>query len=101
MSPSLFKKRQYRFNWFGPTRVGITLTYDLLYRRIQKKGISLKSTELYGAYEPYRSYEPYGSYEPYTTHEPHKPYESYEPYTTHEPHEPYKPYPTQERRTAE
>ena len=101
MSPSLFKKRQYRFNWFGPTRVGITLTYDLLYRRIQKKGISLKSTELYEpnrAYRPYGSYESYESYEPYTTHEPYK---SYEPYTTHEPHEPYKPYPTQERRTAE
>lgn len=45
-SPSLFKKRQYRFNWFGPTRVGITLTYDLLYRRIQKKGVSLRSYEL-------------------------------------------------------
>ena len=28
-----FKKRQYRFNWLGPTRVGITLTYDLLYRK--------------------------------------------------------------------
>ena len=40
LSPSLFKKRQYRWNWLGPTRVGITLTYDLLYRRIQKKGVS-------------------------------------------------------------
>lgn len=43
--PSLFKKRQYRWNWFGPTRIGITLTYDLLYRRIQKKGASFKSYE--------------------------------------------------------
>ena len=41
----LFKKRQYRFTWFGPTRVGITLSYDLLYRRVQKKGVSFKSTE--------------------------------------------------------
>mgnify|MGYP002623094644 CR=1 FL=1 len=30
---SLFKKRQYRYNWLGPTRVGLTLTYDLLYRK--------------------------------------------------------------------
>ena len=40
-----FKKRQHRFNWFGPTRIGITLSYDLLYRRQQKRGISLYSTE--------------------------------------------------------
>lgn len=38
--PTQFKKRQYRFNWIGPTRVDITLSYDLLYRRIAKKGIS-------------------------------------------------------------
>lgn len=44
----LFKKRQYRFNWFGPTRVGITLTYDLFYRRIAKKGISFKRWEKKG-----------------------------------------------------
>lgn len=43
--PELFKKRQYRWNWIGPTRVGITLTYDLLYRRTAKKGISLKTKE--------------------------------------------------------
>ena len=54
--PSLFKKRQYRWNWFGPTRVGITLTYDLLYRRIQKRGISFKSREVYN---PYEANEPY------------------------------------------
>ena len=29
---SEFKKRQYRYTYFGPTRVGVTLTYDLLYR---------------------------------------------------------------------
>ena len=45
--PELFKKRQYRWNWIGPTRVGITLSYDLLYRRIQKKGVSFKSYETY------------------------------------------------------
>ena len=43
--PTQFKKRQYRFNWVGPTRVGITLSYDLLYRRIVKKGISFKPRE--------------------------------------------------------
>ena len=45
MDPDLFKKRQYRYNWLGPTRVGITLTYDLLYRRINKKGVSFKNYE--------------------------------------------------------
>jgi len=43
----LFKKRQYRWNWIGPTRIGITLSYDLLYRRIQKNGVSLKAYETY------------------------------------------------------
>ena len=40
LDPSLFKKRQYRFNWLGPTRVGVTLSYDLLYRRNLKNGVS-------------------------------------------------------------
>lgn len=43
--PEYFKKRQYRWNWIGPTRLGVTLSYDLLYRRVQKKGVSLISTE--------------------------------------------------------
>ncbi len=43
---NLFKKRQHSFTWFGPTRVGITLTYDLLYRRRAKSGVSLKSWEV-------------------------------------------------------
>ena len=43
--PSLFKERQYRFTWIGPTRVGITLSYDLLYRRVAKKGASFVSWE--------------------------------------------------------
>ena len=46
LDPSLFKKRQYRYNWLGPTRVGVTLTYDLLYRRINKKGVSFKNYEI-------------------------------------------------------
>ena len=46
LSPDLFKRRQYRFSWFGPTRVGITLTYDLLYRRQAKRGISFKAHEM-------------------------------------------------------
>jgi len=44
----LFKKRQYTFKWFGPTRVGITLTYDILYRRISKRGMSLRRWEQKG-----------------------------------------------------
>lgn len=45
LDPELFKKRQYRYNWLGPTRVGVTLSYDLLYRRINKKGVSFKNKE--------------------------------------------------------
>lgn len=33
-----FRERQYRFTWFGPTRIGLTLTYDILYRKQGKKG---------------------------------------------------------------
>lgn len=44
--PDLFKKRQHHFTWFGPTRVGITLSYDLLYRRITKKGAGTRSWEI-------------------------------------------------------
>lgn len=40
-----FKERQHRFNWLGPTNIGIHLTYDVLYRRIQKKGWSFNRTE--------------------------------------------------------
>ena len=48
LEPSLFKKRQYRWNWIGPTRIGVTLTYDLLYKRQQKRGVSFKDYETYG-----------------------------------------------------
>ena len=45
--PKWFKTRQHQTTWFGPTRIGITLSYDLFYRRIQKKGISMKPWETY------------------------------------------------------
>jgi len=51
-SPDLFKKRQYRWNWLGPTRIGVTLSYDLLYRRQAKRGVSFRNYETYGAYVP-------------------------------------------------
>lgn len=35
-----FKRRQYLFTWLGPTRIGITLTYDIFYRKQRKKGAS-------------------------------------------------------------
>ena len=46
LAPELFKRRQYHYHWFGPTRLGITLSYDLLYRRINKRGVSFRSYEL-------------------------------------------------------
>ncbi len=42
---SLFKERQYRFTWFGPTRVGITIGYDLLFRKRLKKGVGIRRFE--------------------------------------------------------
>jgi len=45
LKPDLFKKRQYRFNWIGPTRLGVTLSYDLLYRRAHSKWPSFKPWE--------------------------------------------------------
>lgn len=32
-----FKKRNYRFTWFGPTEAGITLTFDFLYRKATRR----------------------------------------------------------------
>ncbi len=43
--PEDFKKRQYRFNWIGPTRLGVTLTYDLLYRKRTGSGVSFNRWE--------------------------------------------------------
>ena len=30
---STFKRRQHRYNWFGPTRIGITFSYDIFRRK--------------------------------------------------------------------
>ena len=70
LSPSLFKKRQYRWNWIGPTRIGITLSYNLLYKRIQKKGVSLKAYEASMPSKPSR---------PYWLNRPHSRYTHYFP----------------------
>ena len=57
--PSLFKERQYRFTWVGPTRIGVTLSYDLLYRKARNKtnGIrcpkDTKPTKRYNPLVPY------------------------------------------------
>ncbi len=47
LSPDLFKERQYRFNWLGPTRVGITISYDLFYRRSNSKWPGFRAWERY------------------------------------------------------
>lgn len=41
----LFKERQYRLTWLGPTRVGISISYDLLYRNNTKHRASFKAWE--------------------------------------------------------
>ncbi len=43
--PDDFKERQHRFTWLGPTRLGITLTYDLLYRKRTERGVSFRRWE--------------------------------------------------------
>lgn len=40
-----FRKRQYSLTWMGPTRVGVSISYDLWYRKNHRKGISLHKTE--------------------------------------------------------
>lgn len=35
--PALFKKRQYKWNWIGPTRIGVTLRYDLLHWKRERR----------------------------------------------------------------
>lgn len=37
-----FVPRQWRWEWFGPTRLGISISYDLLYRKHERKGVSFK-----------------------------------------------------------
>lgn len=40
-----FLRRQHAFHWLGPTRIGIQLSYDLLYRKAKKRGASFKAWE--------------------------------------------------------
>ncbi len=35
--PEDFVPRNYRTRWFGPTGVGVTISYDLIYRRVKNK----------------------------------------------------------------
>ena len=36
-APSLFKLRQHRLTWFGPTGFGISISYDLIYKKVKNK----------------------------------------------------------------
>ena len=36
---SKFKKRNHVFTWLGPTNLGVSLTYDIVYRKKQKGGV--------------------------------------------------------------
>ncbi len=58
--PSLFQKRQYRFSWFGPTRIGVTLSYDLLYRKARNKTNGIRCSK---DTEPTKHYNPLVPYE--------------------------------------
>lgn len=50
---SAFKKRQHLFTWLGPTQIGISLKYDFLWKREQKRGSSFHHTEqLYVPFYP-------------------------------------------------
>ena len=40
--PDLFQPRNWRLRWFGPTGAGITLSYDLIYRKRQVVDIKTK-----------------------------------------------------------
>lgn len=45
LSADLFRKRNYRLTWFGPTNFGIHLTYDILYRNRNKRTPSFRRWE--------------------------------------------------------
>lgn len=45
----LFKKREYMLTWLGPTRVGVTISYDLLYRHNNKRRASFRAWEKGGS----------------------------------------------------
>lgn len=40
-----FHRRNHRFSWLGPTEAGITISYDLLFWRRCRKGVSFLSQE--------------------------------------------------------
>ncbi len=40
-----FSTRQHRFTWIGPTRLNVTISYDLLYRKRFKGGASFRNKE--------------------------------------------------------
>lgn len=40
-----FKRRNHRLVWLGPTEIGVTLSYDLLYYRIARRGASFLRKE--------------------------------------------------------
>ncbi len=42
---SMFRERQHHFSWIGPTRIGVTVSYDLLYRRQARKGVGFRHWE--------------------------------------------------------
>ncbi|MDO4497609.1 MAG: DUF3575 domain-containing protein [Bacteroidales bacterium] len=37
-SASDFKERNHQFTWFGPTNIGLQVTYDIIYRKDKRKG---------------------------------------------------------------
>lgn len=65
--PSLFKTRQYNFTWIGPTRIGISLSYDLIYRKARKltDGVRMPAgtspTRHYNPLVPYEKHEKGGA----------------------------------------
>ena len=45
-----FSKRKHRYSWIGPTRLEVTLSYDILYRRNHAKGVSFRNNEIIANY---------------------------------------------------
>lgn len=40
-----FRERQHRFRWIGPTQIGVSLKYDILWKRKTKRGLSFRHWE--------------------------------------------------------
>lgn len=40
-----FHRREYSLTWIGPTRIGVTISYDLFYRLNHRRGLSLRNKE--------------------------------------------------------